>query len=557
MSPLTFGGRFGWLHDPATLHDWGHRTTGVVIVSAIGRDARCAHRPLRLFADQLAREGYPTLRYDHLGAGDSLEVPAGTETLAEWLAGVRAAVALLKEQTCVTGVVLAGLRLGAGLAAMASEGADGLILLAPVVSGRTWLRELRLSGAMNGTPTDGAATDRSGFEADGVEFSSATAASLSALDLRQIRHAPAEVLLVGRDTGAGTLAARLADLGARVEDAPFEGYAELFEDAHSNLAPTALFDLATAWMQDRFAQLADGQAPDIAAEPATLTLDGATERAVLFGEGLRGVVCSPSGKSTQQGVIFLNSGGDPRAGIGRFAVQAARCLAWEGIASLRFDLAGLGDSDDPSKGVPRHIYDTPRGADVAAAIDLMQAQGCSDITLTGICAGAHHGVNAAIADSRVARVLGISLVKMVWRPGDSLAIGKRDEGRSTRTYMEALGNRSTWLRLLRGEVHVVSVARTLASRFAERMAVRREESTGQFQKDIARLAARGAKVRLLMGTDDASLDELETYFGPQGERLTALPGMIVEIVPGLDHGLARAASRTVALASLRDLLDLK
>ena len=42
MAPVSFAGRFGWLHQPETLVEGA---TGVVLVSPLGRDARCAHRP--------------------------------------------------------------------------------------------------------------------------------------------------------------------------------------------------------------------------------------------------------------------------------------------------------------------------------------------------------------------------------------------------------------------------------------------------------------------------------------------------------------------------------
>ncbi len=68
MTAVTFHGLLGWLHQAGgPMAD-----TGVVLISPLGRDARCGHLPMRLFADQLAEAGFPTLRYDHRGEGDSL-----------------------------------------------------------------------------------------------------------------------------------------------------------------------------------------------------------------------------------------------------------------------------------------------------------------------------------------------------------------------------------------------------------------------------------------------------------------------------------------------------
>ncbi len=71
---------------------------------------------------------------------------------------------------------------------------------------------------------------------------------------------------------------------------------------------------------------------------------------------------------------------------------------------------------------------------------------------------------------------------------------------------------------------------------------------------MARLSARGGRACLLMGLEDASLDETEACFGPGGVRFSALPGMSVRLEAGLDHGLTRSASRTAALAALLEWL---
>src|SRR5262245_50048272 len=71
VRPVAFDGHFGALHTPAPQTARG---VTVVICPPIGRDARCAYRPVFLFAQQLAARGYTVLRYDNLGEGDSMPV---------------------------------------------------------------------------------------------------------------------------------------------------------------------------------------------------------------------------------------------------------------------------------------------------------------------------------------------------------------------------------------------------------------------------------------------------------------------------------------------------
>lgn len=71
------------------------------------------------------------------------------------------------------------------------------------------------------------------------------------------------------------------------------------------------------------------------------------ERAVLFGRerSLVGVSCRPvQSEGGRPAIIFLNSGIVHRIGANRIYVTLARALADRGFGSLRFDLAGIGDS---------------------------------------------------------------------------------------------------------------------------------------------------------------------------------------------------------------------
>ena len=74
---------------------------------------------------------------------------------------------------------------------------------------------------------------------------------------------------------------------------------------------------------------------------------------ILFGpeHRLLGVLTRPVG-SLQAGIacLMFNFGVTHRTGPRRIQVKLARRLAQQGVASLRFDLSGLGDSLPASNG---------------------------------------------------------------------------------------------------------------------------------------------------------------------------------------------------------------
>ena len=145
MSIEYFGERqqlLGALHHPQRLRP---RSSSVLLCNPFGEEASRAHRTYRVLATQLERAGYPCLRFDYRGTGDSMGDGAAA-TIDGWIEDVVAAAARLTAATGTQRITVVGLRFGATLAMLASaRGALRLRHLAlwdPVVEGAAYLREL-------------------------------------------------------------------------------------------------------------------------------------------------------------------------------------------------------------------------------------------------------------------------------------------------------------------------------------------------------------------------------------------------------------------------------
>jgi len=149
-------------------------------------------------------------------------------------------------------------------------------------------------------------------------------------------------------------------------------------------------------------------------------------------------------------VLVVVGGPQYRAGSHRQFTLLARSLAVNGVAAMRFDYRGMGDSE----GAERAFGDVQD--DIAAAIDafMAAAPGVREIVLWGLCDGASAAMMYAPLDARVS---GVVLLNPWIRTPDSIA-------RTTlrHYYRDRLVDRAFWARVLRGSFNY---QRSLASMF--------------------------------------------------------------------------------------------
>lgn len=524
---MAFAGHAGTIHRPGRglLLD-----TAVVICAPVGREGRCAYRPLWRWAGELAGQGLQVLRYDHLGEGDSVDVDPAADQWQAWLRGLGQATAFCRERTGARRLVVVGLRAGATLAAAADAGADELVLIAPFETGAAWLNELRLAARVKG----GAIHSDGAVEVDGLHLSSATVTSLEALRLPALDG-------VGRALVAGSKSARF---GQAAERAPFPGLNKLFKDAHVNEFPQGPLDRIAGWILQGAAQ-ASRPPPPLAA--AALTADDWTETTVAFGPGLRGVVCLPRLGPPRQGVIFGNTGGDPRAGIGSFGARACRALASSGVAALRIDFAGVGESEAET-GWRSHVYETSRLGDFKDAAAVLRAHGVEEVTLAGVCTGGYHAVHAVLAGAGFDKAVAFN-AWLVWRSGDRLeSTEHRAALRPEDMPLIAQGGASLRARFMR-----MTAGMQQALRLSWK-AMRPDASAVGVRRAVAEASRRGVQIRLVFGRGDVSTRGLHADFHRRGRWLTRRPGLSVSLIRGLDHALFSRESQAAACAELFEFL---
>jgi dienelactone hydrolase len=120
------------------------------------------------------------------------------------------------------------------------------------------------------------------------------------------------------------------------------------------------------------------------------------ERGVVFGRSrhLVGVISPPARRDgTAPGILFINSGIIHRVGANRIYVRLARALAAHGAATLRFDLSGIGDSNQPADQLDGTRNEIAQ-RDILDALAMLQAEGAGPLIVAGLCSGADDSLTA-------------------------------------------------------------------------------------------------------------------------------------------------------------------
>jgi len=200
--PFYFGSPnkllFGCYHEPTSER---RRNCAVVVCQPVGHEYINSHRALRQLAARLCDAGFPVLRFDYYGCGDS----SGSRedgTILQWLEDISTAISEVRRRMAVVQVCLIGLRLGGTLAMnAAAERTDleSMILWDPVVSGKGYLHGLlRLQKEMlRFRPKPSTAQEPQGYlDVLGFPLSRSFRAELEKIDLSPIAGGPAKNILV-------------------------------------------------------------------------------------------------------------------------------------------------------------------------------------------------------------------------------------------------------------------------------------------------------------------------------------------------------------------------
>jgi len=526
-------------------------STAVVLCAGLKTDALTGFRSFRQLADTLAQAGFPTLRFQYPGTGDSCELDAA-EYWAAWQASVHMAADWLRNHCGAQRIVLCGLRFGAMLAAVVAENrADvaGLVLLAPVVRGKSYIRQLMIEAKLQGE--EAGAGDN--LAVDGLLLPEETVRLIRQVDLRSVTLPPMCPVAVYAETPSPVLsqcAQAWARCGAKVTLEDFAGLEAMLRlNFMIHEAPAAVGRIA-AWLRAAVEADRSGLQPDCVPADAEIRPAGCIETPLRFGVNgaLFGILCRPSAcAESDVAVVIGNTAGDPHCAP--LHVDLARRFAAAGFASLRMDFAGVGDSLAPGD-AETNVLETDRRPDMIAALDALSQIGFKHFALEGLCSAAYHAFHTAVVDPRIRALLLVNIPPFTWRDSNASEL-QVFAAQSPLELLRKMCSPQGWMVLYRGRlklagrltglgIWLVRKAEAVVQRIAHPLGFRPRPS-------FARASVGGLSQRVrslfVFSKGDVGIAAFTQAFTPK-----QIPSDVtVQIIPVVDHNIAgREARRLVA-----------
>ena len=284
---------------------------------------------------------------------------------------------------------------------------------------------------------------------------------------------------------------------------------------------------------------------------------GTRERVVRFGPNQSLVGILTTGKvatGDRPHVVIVNAGIIHRVGPNRLYVDLARAVAALGYSVLRFDLAGLGDSDAALGG---SSLAESAVSDVSAAFEYLAAtRNAAQFLIFGLCSGANY---AALTAFRESRVIGVLLIDpSVARTPRSTMVHVVRRLRNLSTLRELVTLRHPVFRrgLGRDSSAAVSVAQAAEGQSGQRANVAAPEmSASAAYRSLETLVERGVHMMFVF---TGGVNHVYNYYG---QLFDLLPGLDFRnllrllYIPETDHTVSDVVGRRRLLTAVCEWLE--
>lgn len=562
--PMYFGKDaqlFGWFHYPKSAE---MRDTAILICQPIALEYMSAYRSMRYMAEAFAKNGYPTLRFDYLGTGDSGGYTEDDRLVEDCVLSIEQAVQTLRELSGCQKICLIGLRLGASFAALYANQhqVDELILWAPVESGKRYLREikaLQMASAQSSANSDL-------LEAAGMVYWPNTQSKLKSMALTTLQPKAKVVTIIPRDDLAVTTT--LLDAWQTLENATVQqltlpGSQGMLLLAEDTIVPFEAFQLIVDELNTRCLPAANDI--NIASSESKMSTAGVEynanyefQRSHLVAEEFSFYdqseqwfgVLSQGTASAKICLVIVNSGAIHRVGSNRMHVIMSRGYAAMGLPVFRMDIPGLGDSLTSNTELENQEHIEGSEEFLATAIEhLQQRYGFENFIVAGLSSGAFYAYNGLIRllDKPIKDALVLNPEQFYNSKGRETNLAKQQSG--WMYYRAQITNPEKWKKFFSGKVNYRYILSIVVNKFVNVFNRHKNKLKKQsndihtikndLSHDLNVIVTLDKSIHFVLSENDPANLILNTLAPVTVKRLISEQKIAKTLVPNADHTFSR------------------
>ncbi|MEY4591090.1 MAG: hypothetical protein RL497_3166 [Pseudomonadota bacterium] len=569
---------FTWQHVPQT---GTGRKIAVILCSPMGYEYTHSHRTYQHWADQLAAAGCFVVRFDYASTGDSSGCELPDNLLPVWLNNIISLAQQVQTAYPEYELCLAGLRMGATLAHLAAAQLKPkhLIVWEPIVQGRRYLRELQALANFGADPAD---LNTGYTEFAGFLMSDATAEALKTIALLDNPlDAHTQVLCMCKTEGCKSddYIHWLTQQGNTLEVQHHLGYEDMLVVPQDTLVPFATLSASAKWLTREITTAHSPELINTAPHAAHLTqsseitlANGIQEQGLWYDKyenkaqqkHLFGILSQPAHFNAERPlVILLNSGSVHHVGPNRIYTLMARTIAEAGLACIRLDLTGLGDSFKPNLERENHPYQPTTQNNLATAINYCKTEGLAQkFIIAGICSGAHGAFHSALNSSaeNISEIIVINPLAFYWEDGMSLETPDNIQtAQDSKYYASSMRDPKKWLKLLSGKASVGYILNFVKKQSIEIINTWIKyinevvlNNHTELSRDLLRIIRAKIAISLLVASNDPGVDLVNAQAKRTLKTARAKGSIQVKIFSGANHTFSRYKHRQEFLAFIKE-----
>ena len=528
----------------------------VIIVGPLGPEYMFCHRSIKSLAERIASLGLYSLRYDHIGMGNSSSDLFDTNIVSKWNATLPVLKEHLKHFYSIDDVIYISLRTGSLILSEYLNKYESVhaIFWFPYVLGKAWVRDMRMMDSKRNNVNKSSTT----IDAAGYPLTFEAQEEINQVNLLDNNlNVSGNILLI--EDSLSLPNKKLANYFNEFTETDIKstpGMKEMLTVVSSSVVPLLSLDTICQWLDTLRNETEKITCPECEAPLGTYQDDFFKESIHNLNgkKNLFGIISEPLSCNYDDIVLIVNAGSGHHVGPNRLNVDLARYLASVNIASFRFDLGHLGESihgDETSKLNP---FVASTNNDIQYVIEYITGKYKKNIILLGLCSGAHNQFHAALNTTSkfIKQLIVINPINFYYKDGQSLEASEVAELQvAEENYNKNVFSFNKWMSLISNPRKLIKVVNSVFIILLSKLSNLKQNllfklggsPQQQLDKDMLSLVKKGINIAIINSEGDPGHKILINEAPVFVRKFQASQKLLVKKIQSSDHNFTTRNSK--------------